>query len=67
MPDWHPTLLRMPSWLGYVEERELPLLADAYEVTQVRDDWWKIKIRRTGETIYEGIGPVEVFRSPAPF
>lgn len=67
MPDWHPTLLRMPSWLGYTEERELPLVADAYEVSKVSDDWWQVKIRRTGETIYSGIGPVEVFRSPAPF
>lgn len=62
-----PTLLRMPSWLGVglLEERELPLAPGDYKVTP--GDRWTVTLLKTGETIYSGIGPVEVIRSPAPF
>ncbi|WP_260602686.1 hypothetical protein [Variovorax sp. MHTC-1] len=62
-----PTLLRMPSWLGVglLEERELPLAPGDYKVTP--GDSWTVTLLKTGETIYSGIGPVEVIRSPAPF
>lgn len=67
MPDPHPTLLRMPPWLGYPEERELPQPPEAYTVQQLAADWWAVVESTTGEWIYTGLGPVEVVRSPAPF
>ncbi len=62
-----PTLLRMPSWLGLGihEERELPLEPGNYKVTP--GDRWTVTSLKTGETVYSGIGPVEVVRSAAPF
>ena len=62
-----PTLLRMPSWLGegVIEEQELPLAPGDYKVTP--GERWTVTSLKTGETIYSGIGPVEVVRSPAPF
>jgi hypothetical protein len=58
----------MPSWLGLGihEERELPLPPGAYKVTP-GDDRWTVSCLKTGETVYSGIGPVEVIRSPAPY
>ena len=67
MELWHPTLLQMPSWLGQTEERELPLHISAYAVTQPRPDWWEVRIQCTGETVYAGIGPVQVVSAPVPF
>lgn len=62
----HPTLLRYPSWLVVVaEEQILPLPPEEYKVTP--GDWWSVRVRSTGELIYNGIGPVDVVRSPAPF
>ena len=67
MSNWNPTLLQMPSWLGYTEERELPLHISAYAISQPRTDWWEVKIERTGEVVYSGIGPVQVVSAPVPF
>lgn len=63
-----PTLLRTPSWLGLdvLEEHELPLAPGDYKVTPGKDRWTVTSLK-TGETIYSGVGPVEVIRSPAPF
>jgi hypothetical protein len=62
-----PTLLRMPSWLGLGihEELELPLDPGDYKVTP--GERWTVTSLKNGETVYSGIGPVEVVRSPAPF
>ncbi|MBD9406251.1 hypothetical protein IB236_12960 [Acidovorax sp. ACV02] len=65
--DEHPTLLRMPPWLGFPEERKLPLAPDAYALKEVRPDWWEVRAACSGELIYSGLGPVEIVRSPAPF
>lgn len=61
-----PTLLRMPSWLGpdVHEERELPLAPGDYKVTP--GERWTVTSLKTGETIYQGVGPVEVLRPRAP-
>jgi hypothetical protein len=63
-----PTLLCAPSWLGrdVVEEIQLPFMPGDYIVIP-GDDRWTVTCLKTGETIYRGIGPVEVLRSPAPF
>lgn len=63
----HLTLLRMPSWLGYTEERVLPQPPEAYQVVQLKPDWWCVQIQASGEAVYTGIGPVEVIQSSAPF
>jgi hypothetical protein len=57
----------MPSWLGLdvFEERELPLAPGDYKVTP--GERWTVTSLKTGETVYSGIGPVEVVRSLAPF
>lgn len=67
-PPGHPTLLRhpVPDGLLYVTESFLELPATAYTVA--RDgDWWTVRVAATGEAVYRGPGPVEVFVSPAPF
>ena len=58
------TILRMPSWLGpdVHEERQLPLQPGDYKVTP-GDDRWSVISLKTGETVYSGIGPVEVRRA----
>lgn len=58
-----PSLLRMPSWLGpgAHEERELPLEPGEYEITP--GERWTVSALKTGETVYSGIGPVEVLRA----
>lgn len=61
----HPVC--MPPWLGLGihEERKLPLEPGDYKVTP--GERWTVTLLKTGETIYSGLGPVEVMRSPAPF
>lgn len=66
-PADHPTLLRMPPWLGYPEERELPLEPEAYTITQLAPDWWAVTARGEDKPIYTGLGPIEITRSVAPF
>jgi hypothetical protein len=64
----YPTLLRYPTWYGGMpDERVLPLEATAYCVEQVEPDRWMVTVKHTGEVLYQGIGPVEVIESPAPF
>ncbi|MDH4417693.1 MAG: hypothetical protein QE485_10745 [Acidovorax sp.] len=63
----HPTLLRLPAWFGFPEERALPLAPDAYALKEVSPDWWEVRTTASGELIYSGLGPVQVERSPAPF
>jgi hypothetical protein len=58
----------MPSWLGrdVAEEIQLPLRPADYKAIP-GDDRWTVTCLKTGETIYRGVGPVEVLRAPAPF
>lgn len=58
------TTLRMPSWLGSQvhEDRELPLAPGDYKVTP--GERWTVTSLKTGEIVYDGIGPVEVRRAP---
>lgn len=60
------TLLRTPSWLGQGvhEEYELPLQPGDYKVTP--GERWTVTSLKTGETVYAGIGPVEILRSTIP-
>lgn len=63
----HPTLLWHPTANGtrnYVET-VLPLPPQDYHAIQVRD-WWIVIVIATGEKVYEGTGPVKVYRSPVP-
>lgn len=68
LPPGHPTLLRhpVPDGLPYPVELFLELPASAYSVEQ-QGDWWTVRVTATGEAVYQGPGPVEVFISPAPF
>jgi hypothetical protein len=54
------SLLRMPSWLGpgVHEEAELSLEPGDYKVTP--GERWTVTVLKTGETVYAGIGPVEI-------
>ena len=58
-----PSILRIPSWLGpgIHEESELPFEPADYKVTP--GDRWTVTALKTGETVYFGIGPVEVVRA----
>jgi hypothetical protein len=56
----------VPDGLPFPVETVLELPATAYEVKQ-RDDWWVVRVRATGEAVYQGPGPVEVFVSAALF
>lgn len=62
-PVDHPTLLRMPSWLGVPEEKLLPLAPHAYVLKQVHADWWEVA-GPFGARLYSGVGPVEILRRP---
>jgi hypothetical protein len=59
-----PALLRMPSWLGpdVHEEMELAFEPGDYKITPGAR--WTVVLLKTGETVYSGIGPVEILRSP---
>lgn len=61
------TILKMPSWLGLAvhEEHELPLEPGDYKITP--GERWTVTSLKTGETVYCGIGPVEIVRSTCPF
>jgi hypothetical protein len=63
----HPTLLRSPSWLGrnVIEEHILPLDPGDYKVWP--GERWRVTEVKSGAIVYDGIGPVEVTRSRAPF
>lgn len=64
----HPTLLRYSSWWRgrlIPSEYVLPLPAPHYEVIQVGH--WIVRVQATSEVIYQGIGPVDVVTSSAPF
>lgn len=54
----------MPSWLGpdVHEEMELAFEPGDYKITP--GDRWSVVLLKTGETVYSGIGPVEILRSP---
>ena len=67
-PPGHPTLLRhpVPDGLPFPAETVLELPAAAYRVEQ-RDHWWIVRVGATGEAVYQGPGPVEVFVSKLPF
>ncbi|MBS0452747.1 MAG: hypothetical protein JSS14_15750 [Proteobacteria bacterium] len=60
------SILRMPVWYapGVHEERELSLEPGAYKVTPGENgSRWTVTLLKTGETVYNGIGPVEVIRA----
>lgn len=61
----HPTLLRMPSWLGppLTEELRLDLPPDGYEVT-TEGERVRVIERANGQLVYAGIGPVEIVATP---
>lgn len=58
-------ILRMPAWYapGVYEERELALEPGAYKVTPGEAGaHWTVTLLKTGETVYNGIGPVAIIR-----
>lgn len=67
-PPGHPTLLRYPGLddLPYPVETVLMHAASSYCVEQ-QGEWWIVRVRETGEAVYQGPGPVEVFVSMDPF
>ena len=61
-----PVILRYPCWLGPEvppEEFELAFEPGDYKITP--GDRWTVTALKTGETVYSGIGPVEIVRAAA--
>ncbi|EJE48769.1 hypothetical protein PMI14_06797 [Acidovorax sp. CF316] len=56
----HPTILRLPEWFGRPEQILLPLPAAEYLVQEVHRDWWHVVAKPTGQTVYTGLGPIEL-------
>ena len=56
------TVLYTPAWYSSTEreQRALPLAPGDYKVTPGKR--WTVVSMKTGETIYNGIGPVEISR-----
>jgi hypothetical protein len=67
-PATHPTLLRhpVPDGIPFPTETVLALPAAAYSIER-QADWWTVRVAETGEAVYHGPGPVEVFVSSTPF
>lgn len=66
----HPTLLRVPAWYSdrVQDEIVLPLLPEEYDIAPgegINGRW--VVTSASGAVVYDGIGPVEVVRSMAPF
>ncbi len=70
--DWRPmkfkantseivpsAVLRYGTWLGYLENMDLPFTPENYKITQVADDRWSVT-DLAGKQVYLGIGPVEL-------
>ena len=59
------SILRMPTWLGrdVTQDHHLPHALGDYKVTPgVGAERWTVTLLKTGETVYSGLGPVEVLR-----
>mgnify|MGYP001552678449 CR=1 FL=1 len=66
--DDHPTLLRKPGRYGHQTECVLPGRPCDYTVEESQSNWFVVVVLIDNPgVIYEGPGPVEIVRSPAPF
>lgn len=66
----HPTLLRVPAWYSDTirDEIVLPHPPEDYDIAPaegINGRW--IVTSSSGAVVYDGIGPVDIVRSPAPF
>ena len=57
------TVLCTPAWYSDEarEEHVLPLAPGDYKVTP--GERWTVTSLKTGETVYDGIGPVKIYRA----
>ena len=65
----YPTLMCTPlgrAGCVFPTETVLPLEAEAYAITQ-EGDIWRVTVKRSGEVLYAGPGPVVLMESPTPF
>jgi hypothetical protein len=64
----HPTLLWHPAREGSMTycETVLPLDPDDYHAIDVRG-WWIVIVVANGEKVYQGRGPVKIYRAPTPW
>lgn len=63
------TILRAPAWYDSAarDDHSLPLSSGDYKVTPgMSGERWTVTDLKTGKTIYNGIGPVEILREHAP-
>jgi hypothetical protein len=67
-PPGHPTLLRhpVPDGVPFPVQTSLNLDVEAYRIEQ-RADLWIVRVTETGEAVYYGPGPVDLFVSPTAF
>lgn len=59
------TILRTPVWYDGTarDDRPLPLSLDDYKVTPgTAGERWVVTNLKTGETVYSGVGHVEILR-----
>jgi hypothetical protein len=62
------TILRAPVWYDDAvrDDHPLPLLPGDYKVTPgAGNERWTVANLKTGETVYNGTGPVEILRERA--
>ncbi|MET3371204.1 hypothetical protein ABIC89_000237 [Variovorax boronicumulans] len=55
----------MPTWLGrdVTQDHHLPHALGDYKVSPgAAGERWTVTLLKTGETVYSGLGPVEVLR-----
>jgi hypothetical protein len=63
-----PTLLRFPFWANptVLDERPLTLPTEAYSVENLEGGRSIVKVRATGEVVFDGAGPAQVIDNPYP-
>jgi hypothetical protein len=58
-------VLRTPSWVGREVHEEIELAFEPGDYKITPGDRWTVVALKTGESVYSGIGPVEIVRVKA--
>jgi hypothetical protein len=63
--DGSKAVLRTPSWLGRGVCEDIALAYEPGDYKITPGDRWTVVALKTGQTVYSGIGPVEIVRIKA--